>query len=297
MRFNVVFGIDMETDIGSWTPEYRGVREGTPLLLELFEKYDIKGTFFWVGVTARANPEMAKSVAQAGHETGFHSLYHETVGEELFPIPGVYPLLPEELENRLVIAKKMVWDATGVEPTSFRSPRLFGSTHVVNVLERLNIRVDSSYPMYYFRKQLEPYHPSALDWTEKGEMKILEIPNFADLSMESHDQYGRDRDQWPLFRTEGAGSLLEHIRNFLEYAKGKLDNAPVLCFYFHPWEFAEMPQGEIYSGEGYVKPDPFIVRNCGDYAARQMDILISVLKNMGAEFTTCRDLAQDFDRR
>jgi hypothetical protein len=58
-----------------------------------------------------------------------------------------------------------------------------------------------------------------------------------------------------------------------------------------------MPQGEIYSGEGYVKPDPFIVRNCGDYAARQMDILISALKSMGAEFTTCRDLARELDRR
>jgi peptidoglycan/xylan/chitin deacetylase (PgdA/CDA1 family) len=296
MRFNVVFGIDMETDIGSWTPGYRGVREGTPLLLDLFAKRDVEATFFWVGIAARDNPGMAKRVAQAGHETGFHSLYHETVGDALFPIPGVYPLLPEELENRLAIAKNLVREATGVEPTSFRSPRLFGSTHLVNVLERLGIGVDSSYPMYYFRKRLEPYHPSALDWTEKGEMKILEIPNFADLSMDSHDQYGRDRDQWPLFRTESAESLMKHIEGFLEFTKGRLEGDPVLCFYFHPWEFVEMPQGEIYSGEGYVRPDPFIVRNCGEYALAQMDILISALKAAGGEFLTCRDLARHYER-
>jgi hypothetical protein len=148
--------------------------------------------------------------------------------------------------------------------------------------------------MYIYHNQLEPYHPSALDWTAKGDMRILEIPNFADLSMESHDPYGRDRDQWPLFRTESAESLITHIINYLKYTKGKLEHDPVLCFYFHPWEFVEMPQGEIYSGEGYVKPYPFIVRNCGYYAIKQMEVLIYMLKNMGAEFTTCKDLAQNF---
>jgi hypothetical protein len=293
MRFKVIMGIDMETDVGSWSSEYRGVQEGTPRLLELFDRHGVKGTFFWVGVAAQANPDIAQRVAEAGHEIGFHSLYHETVGDELFPIPGVYPLLPEELEHRLVLNKAMVRAATGVEPTSFRSPRLFGGTNVVNVLERLGVLADASYPMYYYRKQLEPYHPSSRDWTEKGELRLLEIPNFADLSMVSNDKYGRDRDQWPLFRTEGAESLLKHVRGYLDFAKGRVAGEPVLCFYFHPWEFAEMPQGEIYSGEGYVKPDAFCVRNCGDFALTQMDALLSALKEMGGEFATCADMARN----
>jgi len=32
----VIFGIDMETDVGSFTPFYEGAKNGTPILLEVF---------------------------------------------------------------------------------------------------------------------------------------------------------------------------------------------------------------------------------------------------------------------
>ena len=252
MKADIVFGIDMETDVGSWTPEYRGIREGTRQLLDLFERHGIRCTFFWVGTAAKENPRQAREVHEAGHEIGFHSLYHETVGDSLFPIPGVYPVLPEELEHRLVLARQMVREASGVDPTAFRAPRLFGGTNLVNVLERLGVESDASYPMYFYKKQLSPYHPSRDDWTERGDLRIVEIPNFADLSINSSDEYGRDRDQWPLFRTESAGAVMDHVRGFLEYADKHHGDSTVLCFYFHPWEFVEMPQGDIFIGEGNV---------------------------------------------
>ncbi|MDD3367149.1 MAG: polysaccharide deacetylase family protein [Sphaerochaetaceae bacterium] len=294
MEFTVILGMDMETDIGSWSSEQKGIREGTPYLLDLFERKDIPATFFWVGATAQENPDMVRATAQSNHEVGFHSLYHETVGDPLFPIPGVYPVLPEELENRLRKNKQIVWDAAGKEPTSFRAPRLFGGTHLVNTLEKMGVVSDASYPMYFYKERLQPYHPSADDWTQEGDLKIIEIPNFADLSIESNDPYGRDRDQWPLFRTEGAEALMVHVRNYLAYvAERKIEN-PVLCFYFHPWEFVEMPQGEIYSGEGYVRPDPFIVLNCGDYARRQFEKLLDELEKLGGQFSTCLECARRF---
>lgn len=85
-----------------------------------------------------------------------------------------------------------------------------------------------------------------------------------------------------------------HVRNYLAYvAERKIEN-PVLCFYFHPWEFVEMPQGEIYSGEGYVRPDPFIVLNCGDYARRQFEKLLDELEKLGGQFSTCLECARRF---
>lgn len=40
---------------------------------------------------------------------------------------------------------------------------------------------------------------------QKGDLKLLEIPNFCDIVMESEDSpLERDRDQWAQFRTEGA---------------------------------------------------------------------------------------------
>lgn len=289
----VVLGFDMETDVGSWTPFYEGLVHGTPRLVELLGKHDVEATFLFTGDSVRTHPEVVKLVADAGHEVGCHSLYHETIGDELFPIPGVKPLLPEECYRRIQAATDIVQDVLGDKVTSFRAPRLWGSTAMLNALEDLGYEADLSYPVYYYRERLAPYHPSRQDWTKKGDMKILEIPNFADMTIESSDTYGRDRDQWPLFRTEGAEALMAHVDNMLGfYAERQLQ--PVFCFYMHPWEFHEMPQGPIHFGEGAVLPDQFIIKNCGGAAVEQLDRVLTLFKGRGASFITARDLARQY---
>ena len=286
-KIKVVLGFDMETDIGSWTPWYEGVKKGTPVILNILKKHGISGTFFFTGDSAKKNPKVVDSVKIAGHEIGCHTLFHETIGDALFEIPGMMPILPDEVGNRIRLATEWVEDVAGVRPESFRCPRLFGSTAVVNALENLGYKTDATYPMYYFREQLAPYHPSKKDWTKKGRMKIVELPNFADLSMKSKDEFGRDMDQWPLFRTESAGKVMEHINGYIKFCNKK-GVEPFLCFYFHPWELWPMPEGLIHYGEGAVMPDPFIIKNCGQYAGEQLDILIERLKELGAEFYQAR---------
>jgi len=285
----VVFGLDMETDVGSWGVEYRGVTEGTPLLLNLYRDKGITGTFFFTGESARLHPEVVRGVANAGHEVGCHALYHETVGDPIFDIPGVRPLLPEEVPFRLKVATEWVTEALGSQPVSFRSPRLWGSTAVCNALNDLGYVSDASYPLYYYEKQLVPYHPSRDDWTEAGDLKLIEIPNFCDMTVDSDDPYHRDRDQWPMFRTKSAEALMVHIDNFIGYVAAR-DLPVVLCFYFHPWEFLPMPT-RMHYGEGTVEPDYFLVENCGDYALQQFSALIDALKQRGASFSTAKDLA------
>lgn len=289
-KMHVIFGIDTETDVGSFTPFYDGVKNGTPTLLELFDKKDIKATFYFTGDAARQNPESLKLVKNSSCEVGCHSLYHETVGEELFPIPGVKPLLPQEVYFRLKTATEWVAEELGSTPVSFRAPRLWGSTAVTNALEELGYTSDATYPMYFFRERFVPYHPHKEDWTKEGKLKILEIPNFADMLMESKDQpLERDRDQWPLFRTEGTKALMEHINNYIQFIKSK--KLPVvLCFYFHPWEFIQVKKRYHY-GEGAVIPDSFITKGCGNKAIRELSILIDILKDMGAEFYRADEFA------
>jgi len=291
-RWRVVLGLDCETDVGSWTPFYEGLAPGSAVLLELLQKYGITATFYFTGDGARKNPEVVKQVQAAGHEVGCHSLYHETVGDSLFEIPGIYPLLPEEVEHRLRLATDWVAEVAGETPVSFRAPRLFGSTAMVGALEGLGYMSDASYPMYYYRERLAPYHPSADDWTREGDLRIVELPNFADLSFDSTDPFGRDMDQWPLFRTESAEAVMTHIDGYAGYCRER-NVEPFLCFYFHPWEFHPMPQGEIHYGEGSVRPDPFIVKNCGPYAAEQLDRLIQMLLDRGAEFAQARQIAEE----
>lgn len=288
-----LFGVDMETDVGSFTPFYEGAKHGTPLLLDLFAQKGVKATFFFTGDCAKENPEVAKMVAASGNEVGCHSLYHETLGDELFPIPGIKPLLPFEVKPRLEICKQWVEDASGVSATSFRCPRLWGSTTVVNALEELGFTCDVSYPMYFYREQFEPYHPSRSDWTKKGDSTVLEVPNFADMTMESKDPpLERDRDQWPLFRTKGGDYLLERSQSFLDFCDNK-DVARVLAYYIHPWEFWPMEKSYNF-GEATVIPEDFITRNCGENALKELGKLIDGLAALDVQFVTAKALTEFF---
>jgi peptidoglycan/xylan/chitin deacetylase (PgdA/CDA1 family) len=225
-----MIGVDMETDVGSFTPFYEGTKHGTPKLIQLFQQKGIKGTFYFTGDCAKKNPKVAEMVLNSGNEIGCHSLYHETVGDELFPIPNEHPLLPHEVMPRIRLATQWIEDIAGVRPVSFRSPRLFGSTAVVNALEELGYVTDASYPMYFYRQRFFPYHPSRDDWTKEGNLRILELPNFADMTMKSQDPgIERDRDQWPLFRTKGSEYILQRIKSFIEFCNA--NSVPrFLCF-------------------------------------------------------------------
>lgn len=288
---HVLFGFDMEPDVGSFTPFYKGVREATSPILDIFEKNDVKGTFFYTGDAAVKNPASVKEVISRGHEVGCHSLMHETVGDPLFHIPLEAALLPEEVHNRIEKATSLVKQVSNEDPVSFRSPRLWGSTSVVNSLEKLGYIADATYPMYFHRKHVKPYYPSRDNWLEAGDSKILEIPNFADLVMESDDgELQRDRDQWPLFRTEGADYLMQKVRSHIQYLESK--NEPlVLCFYFHPWEFIELEKS-YHFGECIITPDEFITKNCGEYAMEQFDLLIKQLLGLGAKFHRIDEFAK-----
>lgn len=291
--FDVVLGFDMETDIGSYTPFYEGVRQGTPLILDVLEKYKAESTFYWTGHAAENNAEIVRTIAARGHETGCHGLFHETLGDPIFPLPNNWPILPSEVEGRLRIATGIIQKILGTAPVSFRCPRLWGSTQVVNTLEKLGYISDASFPLYFYSEPFVPYFPSREEWTKPGSVKLLEIPNFCDLEMKSNDLYQRDRDQWPLFRTESADALMEKTNGFIRYVNGR-GHRPVVCFYLHPWEFYPMPAGWIDFGECSVRPLPFITRNCGSYAIAQFDRLCGLLKEEGARFITAGDLAREY---
>lgn len=295
-KFYILFGIDMETDVGSFTPFYEGVKNGTPLLLELFDKKDIAGTFYFTGSCARENPKIVETVRNSVNEVGCHSLFHETVGDQLFPIPGEKPLLPEEVPFRIQKATEWVEEVLGYRPEAFRCPRLWGSTAVVNALEALGYKTDASYPMYYYRERLVPYHPSKEDWTKEGELDLLEIPNFADMAMQSKDPgLERDRDQWPLFRTKGAGVLMKHIHNYMDFVSQRNLQA-TLCFYFHPWEFIPCMRTYRY-GEAAVTPQRFITKGCGKNAVKELSSLIDSLKELGGEFVSAKDLREVYSAK
>lgn len=52
------------------------IPEVTPRLLDLLDKYSIKGSFFMVGDNVRKYPELYAEVLKRGHRVGNHTMHH-----------------------------------------------------------------------------------------------------------------------------------------------------------------------------------------------------------------------------
>lgn len=50
--------------------------EVTPMVLDILEKYNAKGTFFCVGEMVYRNPALYQQIINAGHQTGNHTYNH-----------------------------------------------------------------------------------------------------------------------------------------------------------------------------------------------------------------------------
>ena len=289
MKKYVVLGFDMESDIGSYTKSYRGVRQGTPVILEALQRHGLPATFFFTGQTASQNPEVVREVARLGYEVGCHSLMHETVGEAHFDMPGDLPILEEEVEHRLAMNRKIVQELSGSQPVSFRAPRLWQGQAQLAALEKLDFLVDASYSVFAHRERLLPYHPSRDDWLQPGDMTILEIPNFAfDPATHNYQRYFCKHDQWPLLRLLGARFVFGRLGDVLRQQQAAGSELGVLLFYLHPWEFQPMP-GRIAYSEGTMRFRPELYTNCGRRMATAFERFVRMALDDGFQFSSCRD--------
>lgn len=282
-----LFGFDMETDVGSYTCEYRGVNEGTECILDVFKHHQATATFLFTAKAAMKCPDVVRKVKQAGHEIGCHGYQHESVGPPLFEVPGGDPILPEEIFGRLRKSTEIIEKIATVRPVSFRAPRLTAGNDLMAVLEKLDYLVDSSYAMYFYEEHLYPYHPSAEDWLKEGAMRLLQIPNFADLTIESKDPLKRGRDQWPMLRLSGAERVMESVRSMAQIMWERSRPA-VFSFYLHPWEFVEIPK-VLYLDEGEFRLKEALYKRTGKKALSELNKLVSLLKTEGATVTSMID--------
>jgi peptidoglycan/xylan/chitin deacetylase (PgdA/CDA1 family) len=96
-----------------------GPSPSTPALLDLLDSFGAKATFFQCGMHVRRLPEIARSVAQAGHEIGNHTDSHASL----------WLRSPDFIAREIGDAQHAIEHATGVKPVLFRPPygvRWFG---------------------------------------------------------------------------------------------------------------------------------------------------------------------------
>lgn len=83
----------------------------TPSVLQTLASYDIKATFFLIGVNVQSFPALARRIVDEGHELGNHSVFHS-------------PYRAAALATQIGPNQSIIKDATGVTPIVSRAPGL-----------------------------------------------------------------------------------------------------------------------------------------------------------------------------
>lgn len=101
----------------------------TPQILAILKKYDIKATFFMVGMNAKNHPDMVRAVLEAGHAINNHSLTH----------PMLTKLSDAELLKEVSMPQTIIANITGKKPVCLRYPFGASNQHVRDVIRAQNM--------------------------------------------------------------------------------------------------------------------------------------------------------------
>src|SRR5512137_2346253 len=63
----------------NWDIYESRVKENVENLLEIFDRYNAKATFFILGWVAERNPDLVRRIHNAGHEVGCHGYGHFSI--------------------------------------------------------------------------------------------------------------------------------------------------------------------------------------------------------------------------
>lgn len=98
----------------------------TPALLDLLERYGVRGTFFMIGKRVRENPGLVAEVVARGHAVGNHTDSH----------PNLFWLSPANIREQLARCQDALFAAAGIVPRWMRPPYGFRGPQLAPVLRR-----------------------------------------------------------------------------------------------------------------------------------------------------------------
>jgi peptidoglycan/xylan/chitin deacetylase (PgdA/CDA1 family) len=145
-----------------------GARVGVPRLLELFDRFGVRSTFFVPGHTIDTFPEACHDIRDHGHEFGHHGYYHENP-----------TMIDADTERRLIELALASFDRQlGIRPRGYRSPYWDYSQSTLDLIEEFGFLYDSS----LMARDLVPYRPQRwqVNWERASvagpASRVLEIP-------------------------------------------------------------------------------------------------------------------------
>lgn len=161
----VAYGIDVDA-VAGWLGSYGGEDSpddisrglfagevGAPRLLDLFDKYNLKTTWFIPGHSVETFPEQMKEVARRGHEIGMHGYSHEN------PIAMTREQETAVLDRSL----ELITELAGKRPTGYVAPWWEFSPVTNELLLERGIKYDHS----LMHNDFHPYYVRVGDsWTK-----------------------------------------------------------------------------------------------------------------------------------
>jgi peptidoglycan-N-acetylglucosamine deacetylase len=280
------FGVDVDA-VAGWLGSYGGEDSpddisrgmfsgevGSPRLLKLFKKYNLRTTWFIPGHSAETFPVQMKAVADAGHEIGVHGYTHEN------PIAMTREQEEAILDKCLDVLTKL----SGKRPTGYVAPWWEFSPVTNELLLNRGIKYDHS----LMHDDFHPYYVRVGDkWT-----KI---------------DYSKHPDAWmqPLVRGEET-DLIEIPASWY------LDDLPPMMFikkapnshgFVNPRHLEESWRDQfdwVYRENDYAV---FTMTIHPDVSGRPQVLLMlerlieHILKHAGTKFVTFDEIADDFSRR
>jgi polysaccharide deacetylase domain protein len=270
------------------------LRQGMPRLLDLYEGYGVKATFFYTGYIARLYPDVVRMAHSKGHEIGSHGLTHE--------VSQAIDILPRQIQlEHLATSKKILEDITGEEVISFRAPAARVDKKFCEVLNEAGYKIDSSVSSQRLDMFLSFGSLKKLNW--------ITAPRKAYFTRE--DNIFRRGDS-PIFEIPISALGFPYIGTFMRISPAlnrltrkmlyweTLANGRQFNFLTHPNEFIDE---DLETDNIQRRADNYIayllgdvlrhrlkVKNLGNKAIPILEKELQFFKNKEFRFITCKDL-------
>lgn len=215
-----------------WDSMESRVKANTMRLLEIFDEFRVRSTFFILGWVARRHPDLVSMIARAGHEIASHGYAHRLI----------YDQTPAAFREDVRRAKGILEEAGGRAVAGYRAPSYSitpRSLWAIDILAEEGYTYDSSiFPIRHDRYGIpvsarRPYR------IVRGARSLIEVPG-------STTRFG------PLNLPVAGGGyfrLLPYWWTRWGISRvNRLEGRPVV-FYLHPWEIdpgqPRLPAGRL----------------------------------------------------
>jgi len=114
----------------------------TTQVLDILKKYNIKATFFVIGMKAQKEPELLKRIADEGHEIGNHTFYHSKLNW----------INNKKLLNEIKMTSDFIIKTTGTADLLFRPP------HGTLPLNKIKLIRDAGYEIVQWSVNADDFY-------------------------------------------------------------------------------------------------------------------------------------------